>query len=248
MDPDRRETSGVAANTVLDRRYDGMRGRYGPSSGRANGYQSERFFLRERAALWDCVADSAGPVVDLACGSGLMLAPMVAAGGPVLGLDFNQIACRDARANGLLASRGSVFALPFADASIGLAVNCQFLNQQTDRETAEFVAEVARVLRPGGRAVIFWRHAESRLHRVAGALIDGLNGLLGRPRFPQFRHPLSQVEELGNAAGLRAVRRFVTLPWGRTATVAPDTARSRWIGASLAIILEKPAVRSEDMR
>lgn len=248
MGPDLRQTSDVSTNPILDRRYDRIRNRYGTSSGRANGYQSESFFRRERAALLTVLTDCPDPVVDLACGSGLMLLPMQAAGRSVFGLDFNDIACRDALVNGLLVSRGSVFALPFEDASIGTAVNCQFLNQQTDGETAHFIGEAARVLRPGGRLVIFWRHADSRLHRMAGTLIDTINRIRAQPRFPQFRHSMEQIEQLGAEAGLRAVRKSVTLPWGRAAMISPECARARWIGASLVVVFEKPDALSGGTR
>ena len=77
--------------------YDQLRDEFGDASPKASGYLSERSFVRERGFVLDAVGDAPGTVVDVACGGGLVSAPLVAAGRRVVGMDFNAGACRCAK-------------------------------------------------------------------------------------------------------------------------------------------------------
>ncbi len=100
--------------------------------------------------------DVQGTVLDAGCGTGGLLAalrghrPDLA----LVGLEWAEPACRRASAkSGAPLARGSVNALPFADASFDAAVAADVLCHGAV-EPALALAELQRVLRPGGRLII----------------------------------------------------------------------------------------------
>lgn len=102
-----------------------------------------------------------GVVLDLGCGTGALAAALCATGGRVVGLDFSLPMLRVARrrASGRwTVSAGDALALPFADSSLAAAATAFTLRNVVDLPGA--LAELARVLRPGGRlAVLELSHA-----------------------------------------------------------------------------------------
>lgn len=235
-----RDNRMIEADRDVDARYGWLRDRHGGGAPQANGYLLSSFFEREQRLLLSRLDRHAGPFLDIACGSGLMLAPLAAEGLTVHGLDFNEEACGAARDNGIAVIRGDAFNLPFADASIGQIVNCQFLNQQTTEQARRFIAESARVLRPGGQVLILWRHARSLLHVATHGLFGIFDRVTGKPAFPQFVHPLARVAADARGCGLEVRHRAVTLPAFRPATIGPDNPLAAILGASLFIVLAKP--------
>lgn len=98
-------------------------------------------------------ARRAGAVlVDVGCGGGL-LAPHVAGKGyRHVGVDLSPSGTRIAREHGVTAVRGDALRLPLADACADVVCAGEILEHLTDLRQA--VAEVCRVLRPGGLLVI----------------------------------------------------------------------------------------------
>ncbi|MFH1571562.1 MAG: class I SAM-dependent methyltransferase [Gemmatimonadota bacterium] len=107
-----------------------------------------RFYYRKYAALLAGCA----PVVDIGCGTGNFLS--LASGLQASGLDTlaaNAAACR---ARGLWAPVGSITSLPYRSGSLG-GVFCAHVLEHLERdELLAAAAEIERVLRPGGRAVV----------------------------------------------------------------------------------------------
>lgn len=104
-----------------------------------------------------------GLCLDVACGGGLHHQAIRSTGRTVTGVDLSTDQLRVARQRGLATLlRGSATALPFAAASFDAAV-CTYLHIDID-DMRPVMAEVARVLRPGGRLVYvgvhpcFWGH------------------------------------------------------------------------------------------
>jgi SAM-dependent methyltransferase len=125
-----------------------------------DAYQG-RDATRRRRANFEALDPRPGEtILDLGCGNGLLTQDLARAVGPtgrVLGLDASTEMLQaagnrcDGRDNVRL-ERGVADALPYGDASIDKAVSVQVFEYFADMRPA--LAELARVLRPGGRLVI----------------------------------------------------------------------------------------------
>ncbi|MFN3200525.1 MAG: class I SAM-dependent methyltransferase [Bradymonadia bacterium] len=100
-------------------------------------------------------------VLEVGCGTGLILKSVAPVARSAVGLDLSPGMLEQARARGLDVVEGSATALPFDDASFDLVFSFKVLAHVEDIEQA--MAEVARVLRPGGRALLeFYNKASLR--------------------------------------------------------------------------------------
>ena len=95
-------------------------------------------------------------VLDIGCGEGQIA--RVISGAHVVGVDatWAQLEVARARGGGPAYARGMADALPIATASFDTVVAC--LVFEHIRSVDEAIAEVARVLEPGGRFVFFLNH------------------------------------------------------------------------------------------
>ena len=137
-----------------------------------------------------------GPVLDAGCGTGGVLA-LLAERRPDLelfGVEWaSAAAVRAAEKSGALVARGSVNALPFADASFAAIVSADVLCHAAVRpETA--LAELRRVLRPGGRLVVnmpafAWLMSEHdrQVHNALRVSAGQLQAMLAQAGFGQIR-------------------------------------------------------------
>jgi len=232
--------SDVAADRAVDDLYAGMRGRYGGRNSRANGYIYEGYFRGEQEILFGLLDADADTLLDVGCGSGLMVLPLVERRNRVLGIDFNRDACAAARDNGLDVVRGDAFRLPFAEATVDEIVTCQFFNQQKPEAVARFIDESARVLRPAGQVVMVWRNGGAWVHRFALAVFGTLARLRRAPVFPYENHEFADIERYAHAAGLKVEARYVSFPPLRWRSADTGTITARSIGASNICVLKKP--------
>lgn len=97
-------------------------------------------------------------ILDIGCGDGQISRLMAASGAQVVGIDptWNQISVAHGRGGGASYLRTTADELPFADASFDAAVACLVFEHIDAVDAA--IAEVARVVRPGGRFCFFLNH------------------------------------------------------------------------------------------
>jgi SAM-dependent methyltransferase len=142
---------------VEPERYDGLARWYDDEirSGPASG-------VSERAVrvLVDLLGPGPGLCLDLACGTGIAVPALEAAGWTVTGVDISadQLAVARERLAGSPAElvRGDAAALPFADGSFD-AVACLLAHTDLDQPQAA-LREAARALAPGGRLALVGAH------------------------------------------------------------------------------------------
>jgi SAM-dependent methyltransferase len=178
-------------------------------------------------------------VLDLACGTGRIAVPLAARGFTVAGLDISERALTVARGHGpaLDLRHGDMRELPWADATFDAVINLWtafgYFAARADDERA--MAEVARVLRPGGVFLIdtvnasalnrgfrpeSWRELDGGMFMLERREVDLPTGrahahwvfLKGEERRElRFDHRLyspAEYAELFRGAGLEPVRWF----------------------------------------
>jgi SAM-dependent methyltransferase len=116
------------------------------------------------AELSGCPRD--GDLLDVPCGFGRHTLPLAAVGYHVVGVDRAQPLLDEAQRRAGDArwpkfARADYRDLPFADASFDAALNLfSSLGYLGDEEDTKALAEIGRVLRPGGRLVIEIMHRD----------------------------------------------------------------------------------------
>jgi len=96
---------------------------------------------------------ASGRVLDDGCGLGLYLQRLAPQARAACGVEFDAARARQAGAGGQPVARAAGEHLPFADGTFDLILSHEVLEHVADDRKA--VAEVTRILRPGGRAVLF---------------------------------------------------------------------------------------------
>jgi SAM-dependent methyltransferase len=97
-------------------------------------------------------------VLDIGCGEGQLSRLLASDGARVVGIDPTsaQVVVAIERGGAACYARGTAQALPVRDATFDGAVACLVFEHIPDHRPA--IAEVARVLEPGGRFVLFLNH------------------------------------------------------------------------------------------
>jgi len=188
-----------------------------------------------RALLDDLPAG--GPVLDAACGTGRHAAYLAGIGREVIGVDASEQMLAQARAKLPRADlrTGDLTALPVAAGSCAGAVCALALSHL--EELGPAVAELARVLRPGGRLVISNPHPFAT--GVLGWRAAFVDSAGERWMIPEYAHLHGDYVQALSAAGL-VVRRL--LEPGLTASQARARAKGDHADAFEAALTGVPAV------
>jgi SAM-dependent methyltransferase len=96
-------------------------------------------------------AKPAESILDLGCGDGQLTERLAASGAQLTGVDLSPQMIAAARARGVDAREGSAESLPFADRSFDAVFSNAALHWVRNQDA--MMAEVRRVLKPGGRFV-----------------------------------------------------------------------------------------------
>jgi arsenite methyltransferase len=174
----------------------------GAHAARAEAQYHSPEMVRQRAHLREVLALSPGErVLDIGCGPGILAKEMAADVGPageVCGIDISESMLDLARRrcgaeNGVSVRPGRAESIPFGDGVFDAATAVQVYEYVSDIECA--LAELFRVLRPGGRAVIldtdwdslvWYTEDRPRMRKI----LDLWDGHLADPRLPERLGPL----------------------------------------------------------
>jgi len=227
------------ADTEVNELYGAIRGRYGDINSKANGYRFEKYFLQEQKMILSEISVENKVIVDLACGSGLMLNPLISTEQLIIGIDFNETACLDAKRKKINIIRGNVFSIPIADSSVDKIINCQFLNQQPNDKAEHLLDEIYRVLKPGGRLVMIWRNDRALIHKLALFIYRYIDKLTGRPEFPYYDNYVGDLARYSCKIGFSIISQFLTFPLFNWNFHNLNSIGAKTLGASCFLVVEK---------
>jgi SAM-dependent methyltransferase len=139
-------------------------------------YATRGIGQRDSFYLWflELVAKyGSGRLLDVSCGEGTFLRFARRAGFRASGIDFSAIALQKARGYvpGIALALANAQQLPFADHSFDIVTNIGSLEHYFD--PAEGVREMARVLRPGGVALVLLPNTFGLFGNIAHVLRHG---------------------------------------------------------------------------
>lgn len=137
-----------------------------------------------KRAVLDRAAPSGGEaVLDVGCGTGTLAVAAARRGARVTGLDADPAILSRARRKASAAGVDVAFAegmstdVPHPDASFDVVVSTLFFHHLRDDAKRATAAELARVLRPGGRLVIGdWGRSQDPLMRLGVLSVQLLDG------------------------------------------------------------------------
>lgn len=128
---------------AFSERYEGRRGENDPGGYHDLLDELEAEFVRRFA--------SNGEILEVGCGTGLVLARIQRFAKSARGVDLSPGMLEKARARGLDVQQGSATSLPFPDASFD--ATCSFKVLAHVPEVEQALSEMARVTRPGGTVI-----------------------------------------------------------------------------------------------
>lgn len=181
-------------------------------------------------------------LLDVGCGAGTLLCFLAERVGfhlPIYGIDITpeqvELATEVIAARGMthrvIVQVGSGLSLPFTDDSLDVVVSSHVLHNLSDENLQALLAEVHRVLRPGGRLLAWafghewkWWSALSKwiMHRIMRPPVEV-------QRNTWFRS-YSELQRSAADAGFRDTNRLILRPWLFTPT--PRTGIEAIKGAS----------------
>lgn len=184
-------------------------------------------------------------VLDIGSGNGYVLSRYAAKGARTYGMDLTSAAIRLCRRRFELMQLpgqftvGNAECLPFEDEAFDCVCSMGVLHHTPD--TARAVAEVRRVLKPGGRLIVMFYHRNSLQYRVKFPLMRLLKGVsmqesvnlvdgVGNPKGDVY----SRRELAALLSGFRNLQLFAgLLPWHKAPVI------ERLVPARLRLSLER---------
>jgi len=174
-------------------------------------------FLGQRNILATWLDPSYDRILEIGCGSGDMLSLLTKRGRIVVGIDLAlpmlHATGRTCRAPGIHLMQADACRLPFGGESFD-AIVCMGVMEYVPH-AIKLVAEIRRVLRPGGHAVVTLPHGHCVPRRAGECLKRGLRRLTGRSAAEnlgeQF-HATSSVSAMLKEQGLRMEREAFCCP------------------------------------
>ena len=156
-------------------------------------------------------------ILDCGCGTGANLA-VLAELGSARGIDREWAGLRRARAAGRLVGQASVTHLPFGDGQFDLATSFDVLYCLEAADERAAVAEMFRVLRPGGRVIVnvaamsvLTGNHSVLSHEIRRYTARGLRGVLERGGFAVERLTYTNATMLPILLPLRLAHRVLGL-------------------------------------
>jgi ubiquinone/menaquinone biosynthesis C-methylase UbiE len=153
-------------------------------------------------------------IVDCGAGTGRNL-DWLSQLGPAVGVELTPAGLSVGRSRGRRMIRGTVAALPFADATVDLATSFDVLYCLDDRDEAAALREMWRVLRPGGLALVnvaaldILRGSHSTLtHEVRRYTRRRLRDRLERAGFRVLRLTFTNMTLFPPAFAVRTIERL----------------------------------------
>lgn len=152
--------------------------------------EDKHWWFRERRHLIAKAIETLPPsrALDIGAGAGGNTRVLASAGWEATALEFSSAGVELARSRGLDVVQGDARAIPFPDDTFGLVVAYDVLEHINEDDRV--VEEIARVLRPGGRALIavpadmrLWSAHDEAVGHVRRYTRGELTGLFRGPEF-----------------------------------------------------------------
>jgi 2-polyprenyl-3-methyl-5-hydroxy-6-metoxy-1,4-benzoquinol methylase len=147
-----------------------------------------------------------GKTIDLGCGEGILVEEYRQRGFDIVGLDYNYESPH--------VVHGDMTRLQFADGSYDLALALDVIEHLSFEQQSQALAEIWRILKPGGRAILTIPNLAHFASRVTFALFGKLLRTSSIDRHPGDR-PIQEYIDLCRQHGLEIVSRkglFPTYP------------------------------------
>lgn len=172
-------------------------------------WDTQAHFWDERGSMWDKgpraqmltffyeqIGAGELKILDLGCGPGESTKRMLNKGYHAVGIDQSEEMVKAAKARGIEAYKSSGDTLPFDDETFDALFVCTSL--EWSEEPAQIVAEIARVLKPGGKVLAI------TLGAYAGPRKSAYERLYGKPVIHNMMMPWELLQLL-EEHGLRCV-------------------------------------------